>query len=225
MKALIAAIAALFSQAPAETLPAGELRISPESRELILYYETGGQGNYIAKLERPTVPPGASGITVGIGYDLGYNTAGQIRADWGGMIPAPQVERLASVAGRTGANARAALSRVRDIVIPWEAAVKVYENRTVPRFAALTVKAYPGIKATPPHIQGVMLSTSFNRGTAFSPYERRKELVWTRDDIRAAKLAKLPDYQLSMRRLWPTIRGLQRRYAAHAGLMQKALDQ
>jgi hypothetical protein len=224
MKTLLAFFAALWS-GQANTLPAGDMRISPESRELILYYETGGQGYYQAKLQRPTVPPGASGITIGIGYDLGYNTPSQIRADWGGVLPAPQVDRLAGVAGRTGANARAALSRVRDIVIPWEAAVKVYEGKTVPRFAALTVKAYPGILTTPPDIQGVMLSTSFNRGTAFSPYERRKELVWTRDDIRAARLAKLPDYQLSMRRLWPTIRGLQKRYAAHAGLMQKALDQ
>jgi hypothetical protein len=225
MKAFFAAIIAIFSPAQADTIPAGEMRISPESRELILYYETGGQGYYQSKLQRPTVPPGASGITIGIGYDLGYNTAAQIRADWKNVIPAAHIDRLAGVAGRKGSSARAVLSRVRDIVIPWEAAVSVYENKTVPRFAALTVKAYPGVLSTHPHIQGVMLSTSFNRGTSFRPYDRRKELIWTRDDLKASKVAKLPGYQLSMRRLWPDIRGLQKRYAAHSGLMQKALDQ
>ncbi len=223
MKAILAALAALFTHSPAETIPAGELRISTESRDMILFYETGGQGYYQARLSHPTVPPGQSGITIGIGYDLGYNTPSQIRADWKGEIPEPQLERLAGVAGRTGSSAKAALSRVRDIVIPWESASRVYERRTVPRFAAMTAATYQGIKNQDPHIQGVMLSTTFNRGTAMSPYERRKELVWTRDDLRAGRNAKLPDYQLSMRRLWPTIPGLQKRYAAHAGLMNKAL--
>ena len=223
MKALLALIAAAFQTATAETIPAGDLRISPEARELILHFETGGPGYYQARLQRPTVPPGASGITIGIGYDLGYNTPAQIRADWAGVLPDPQVERLAGVAGRTGASARAALSRVRDIIIPWGAAVQVYEGRTVPRFAKLTVATYPGILATHPHIQGVILSTTFNRGSALTPYCRRAELVWTRDDLRAGKTSRLGDYQLAMRRLWPSIPGLQKRYAAHSGLIQNAL--
>jgi hypothetical protein len=223
MKALLALIAAAFQTATADTIPAGDLRISPESREMILYYETGGQGYYQTRLQRPTVPPGQSGITIGIGYDLGYNTPAQIRADWLGVLPEPQVDRLAGVAGKTGASARAALSRVRDIIVPWGAASKVYEQRTVPRFAKLTINTYPGIKATHPHIQGVILSTTFNRGSAMTPYERRKELVWTRDDLRAGKFDRLPSYQLAMRRLWPTIPGLQKRYAAHAGLIKNAL--
>lgn len=229
MNAFFTWVAGLFAAtatptAADPTISAGELRISPEAKEMILFYEVGGPGYYQARLQRPTVPPGSSGITIGIGYDLGYNTASQIRADWKGQIPDAHVERLASVAGRKTTAAKSALGRVRDIAIPWDAAVAVYEKRTVPRFAALTVATYPGIKATHPHIQGVMLSTSFNRGTAMTPYERRKELVWTRDDLRTGKTAKLPSYQLAMRRLWPTIPGLLKRYTAHAGLIQNALD-
>lgn len=210
--------------ASADPLAAGDLRISPESRDLIYYYETGGKGYYLSRLSRPTVPPSPSGVTIGIGYDIGYNTAAQVRQDWAGVIPQAQVERLASVAGLKGASAKAALPRVRDIVIPWDAACTVYEKRTMPRFAKLTASTYPGIKDMPPHIQGVMLSTTFNRGSALSPYSRRKELVWSRDDIEVGRMVKLPSYQLSMRRLWPNIAGLQKRYAAHAGLMQRAVD-
>lgn len=207
-----------------ETLPAGGLTISRTSEDMILYYETGGQTYYSSRLKRPTVPPGASGITIGIGYDLGYNSPAQIAADWGAFLPAAQVARLQTVAGLTRTGARAALIRVKDIMIPWETAVAVYRIKTVPRFAGMTERAYPGITAMHPHVQGVVLSTSFNRGTAFSPYDRRKELVWTRDDVKAGKPDRLADYQMQMRRLWPTIPGLQKRYAAHAGLMQRAVD-
>lgn len=206
-------------------LPAGTLRISPESRELIIRYETGGRVEYNARLQYPEVPPGQSGVTIGIGYDLGYNTPAQIAADWAGVLPAAQIARLQSVAGKTGATARAVLARVRDIRVPWEAALKVYETRTVPRFARMTEQAYPGVTRLPWHVQGVMLSTTFNRGAGMVPYERRKELVWSRDDIAAGRMTRLPDYQLQMRRLWPNIPGLQRRYAAHAGLMQRALTE
>ena len=220
MKTLLLLIALLCGKTPGQALPAGNLRISPASHDLIIEYETGGRSGYNP---RPEVPPGFSGVTIGVGYDLGYNTAAQVAADWSGVLPAPQVARLQGVAGKTGAMARAVLARVADIRVPWEAALKVYETRTVPRFARDTERAYPGVLKLPPDIQGVMLSTSFNRGTAMSPYERRKELVWSRDDIAQDKIAKLAEYQLSMRRLWPTIPGLQRRYAAHAGLMQKAI--
>jgi len=205
-----------------DIVAAGNLRISQQSKDLILYYETGGQAYYSSRLERLTVPPGSSGITGGIGYDFGYNSAAQIKADWSGYLPDAQVKRLQSVAGLKTAKAKAALARVRDIRIPWNVAVAVYQAKTVPRFAKITESTYPGLLQTHPHIQGVMLSTTFNRGSSFSPYERRKELVWCRDDIRARKTAKLSSYHLQMRRLWPNIAGLQKRYAAHAALLDKA---
>ena len=192
---------------------------------MCIYYETGGEGYYTAKLQRPTVPPAPSGVTIGCGYDLGYNTRSQIAADWAGLLTPAQIERLQSVAGLKGAAAKAALPRVRDIIVPWSAAMAVYDRRTTPRFVALTEATYPGIEKLHPHIQGVMLSTTFNRGSALTPYARRKELVWTRDSIIEGNAWLLPGYQLQMRRLWPTIPGLQKRYAAHAGLMQRGVDE
>ncbi len=203
-------------------LKAGPLTISKASKDIIIYYEVGGASYYASQLERPTVPPGASGITIGVGYDLGYNPASQIQNDWGGKIPQAQVDRLKGVAGLTQSRAKAALSRVRDIRIPWAVALDVYDAKTVPRFANLAASAYPGILNMNPDIQGIILSTSFNRGTSLTG-DRRRELRWTRDDISAGKYEKLSSYQLQMRRLWPAIRGLQRRYTAHAGLIEQSL--
>lgn len=208
---------------PPTSLKAGNLTISKASKDLILYYETGGAAYYAGHLAKPTVPPGFSGVTIGIGYDLGYNSPSQIKSDWEGRLPPQQVSRLASCAGKTGASARAALSRVSDIRIPWVTALEVYDVRTVPRFATMTEAAYANIKTMNPDIQGVILSTSFNRGTAMTG-DRRRELLWTRNDIIAGKMKNLPSYQLQMRRLWPTIKGLQRRYTAHAGLIEKSIQ-
>ncbi|MBK1883651.1 hypothetical protein JIN85_14615 [Luteolibacter pohnpeiensis] len=207
-----------------DTIKAGDLTISKESWDLIIEYEVGGGAGYYNRyLKQPTVPPGESGITIGIGYDLRFNSPSQIRKDWGDRLPKETVDRLCSVSGLNHSYSKAALPRVKSISIPWETALEVYRENTVPRFSKLAKSAYPGITKMNPDIQGVMLSTSFNRGTSFIPYSTRKELIWTRDDIAAKKDSKLPDYQLQMRRLWPNIAGLQRRYAAHAGLMQKSL--
>jgi hypothetical protein len=222
MKFLLALFGFFTPPPNADYIQAGELCISKESKELILYYETGGSSYYTAKLEKPTLPPGASGITIGIGYDLGYNTPAQIRADWTGHLPAQQIERLVSVSGLTQARARAAMSRVADIRIPWATALAVYDKKTTPRFASITTKAYPGLTKMNYDIQGVILSTTFNRGASFKG-DRRRELLWTRNDIHAGKSNKLSSYQLQMRRLWPTIRGLQRRYTAHAGMIEQSL--
>jgi hypothetical protein len=204
--------------------PASALTPSAEAKAMCIYYETGGEGYYTARLQRPTVPPAPSGITIGCGYDLGYNTAARIAQDWSPHLIPAQIRRLQSVAGLQGAAAKAALPRVRDILVPWSAAMAVHDSRTTPRFIRLTESAYPGILQAHPHIQGVILSTTFNRGTAMDG-DRRRELRWTRDDIAAARYADLPSYQLQMRRLWPAIPGLQKRYAAHAGLIQRAIDQ
>jgi hypothetical protein len=202
----------------------GGLKISKESADLIIDFETGGRSYYEAKLKRVTVPPGQSGVTGGSGFDFGYNTPAQIREAWSGVLPDAQVERLVRVSGKTGASARAALPSVKDITITWDQAMQVYSKTSMPRFAKLTLQTYPKIENLHPHIQGVMLSTTFNRGSAMTPYSRRKELVWSRDSIREGNIKVLPGFQKSMVRLWPNIRGLQRRYTAHAALMQRAVD-
>lgn len=207
-----------------KSLKTGELTISTASVDLMVQYEVGGGKVYYDKyLRRPTVPPGFSGITVGIGVDLGYYTRDQIKAMWSGLIPEAHVNRLMNVAGKKSTAARNALSSVKDIQIPWEAALVVFQKQTLPSFSKQTFATYPGLSKLHPHIQGVMLSTTFNRGTSLSG-DRRRELLWSRNDIRAGKTSKLPSYQLQMRRLWPSIPGLLKRYTSHAALMQRAID-
>ncbi len=62
------------------------LTISRKGLKQLVKHEISSGAYYKKSLSHPIWPGGASGITIGIGYDLGYNSAQQIRKDWTGKI-------------------------------------------------------------------------------------------------------------------------------------------
>ena len=57
--------------------------LTDEGRALLYEFEVGGGQRYYERfLARPTWPGFASGVTVGVGYDCGYNSAEVILQDW-----------------------------------------------------------------------------------------------------------------------------------------------
>lgn len=64
------------------------MNISQAAFDLIVNEETGGQAYYNRTEIHPDWPGGASGVTIGIGYDCGYSDPSTIRADWGPLLPA-----------------------------------------------------------------------------------------------------------------------------------------
>tara|TARA_B110000495_G_scaffold198185_2_gene209582 strand:- start:2636 stop:3343 length:708 start_codon:yes stop_codon:yes gene_type:complete len=145
---------------------AGGMKISKEGYNLIIKHEVGGGFSYYDRhLKWPAYVSKNSGITIGIGYDLRFNSPAQIRKDWP-MLSESTLERLSSVSGKKGTRSMA--RSLRSISIPYAVALKVYNENTIPRFANLTRKAYPGVETLHPHIQGSMLSWVFNRGQGIS---------------------------------------------------------
>ena len=204
MKALAIILSAVLPVAtsPRVFMEAGPLGISREGYNLIIKHEVGGGASYYNRyLKRPSWPGGASGVTIGIGYDLGYNSRSRIAQDWQG-ISASTLARLQSCAGVKGSSAKRKLNGVRSVVIPWDLAKRVYETRTMPRFGALVERAYPGTATLHPHIQGAMLSWGFNRGTGISLSSSRDR---EKRAIRAAipsHVERLPAQFRSSKRLW-----------------------
>lgn len=189
------------------------------ARKLLLEFEVGGGERYYnAALKHPTWPGVASGVTIGIGWDAGYNSAATLRADWS-ALPEADVGRLSAVAGIKGAAAKAAAARVRDITVPWSVALDVFESVTLPKFARQTLQAFPGADKLHPDAFGALLSLVFNRGPSLSGDKRREmrqiaSLVPGRDyDAIAAQIR-------AMKRLWPGVRGLLRRREAEAVLVE-----
>jgi hypothetical protein len=199
----------------------GPVKLSPNAFNLILQYEVGGGQAYYEKfLQRPTVPGGASGVTIGIGYDLGYNDSVQFMSDWGNRIPMTDFEPLRKCLGLTTSKAVMALATVKHIKIPWAEALGVFEERTIPRFCVMTEHAFPGVGKLPADAYGALVSLVFNRGASMEG-SRRIEMRNIRAAVAEGNLLAIARNIRTMKRLWAdsNLPGLLKRRDAEADLV------
>lgn len=198
---------------------------SVKAVQMIVGFEVVGESYYRRRLAKPTWPGGKSGVTVGIGYDVGYNTAKQIEADWGGRIPDAYVQDLKGVAGLRGSPARDAAERLAGVglKVPFDVANNVFSEKTLSRYAKLALKAYPGLDKLPADAQGGMLSLVYNRGASKSGSTRR-EMADLAPAVAARDLKRMADLVRQMKRLWvgKNLGGLLKRRDAEADLIENA---
>lgn len=201
--------------------PRTGVRLSETGVTLIIDHEIGGQSYYNRSLKTPTYPGGASGVTIGIGYDLGYNSPAQIRQDWGGLIDPGTLERLVGCSGLKRGSASSKVASVRDIQISFEAAAAVFHKHTLPRFCRNAQKAFPTMENLHEHSQSALVSLVFNRGSSVSG-ERRREMRWIRENILGGEVGQVPDHFRAMKRLWEGkgLDGLLRRRDDEANLFE-----
>ena len=199
------------------------LIVSEAGLRALIKFEISSPQYYGRALKAPTWPGGRSGITLGIGYDLGYNSAARIAQDWRGQLPDSRVKLLAGVAGLTGAKAKAALWRVRNVDVPLQAARGVFYRRTLPRYAALTARAFTGVERLPADAQAMLLSLVYNRGPAMSG-SRRREMRQIRSLVPKSDLAGMAEQLRGMQRLWgkQELPGLHKRREQEASLVENA---
>jgi len=142
-----------------------KIGVSDKAYALILKYEIGGGENYYNKvLKSPTYPGGESGVTIGIGYDLGYNTSTQFKTDWAEHLDEQSYTALLGTIGKKGAAAKSCISQVKNISVSWASAESVFTSNTLPRFIGETKRAFPGSDALHPDAFGALVSLVFNRG-------------------------------------------------------------
>lgn len=199
--------------------------ISQESDDLIVACEVSSKAYYEKKLRKPEWPGASSGVTVGIGYDLGYASDAKIKSDWGDRLPGTAVDAMLRCPGVTGAAAHALLPKVRSLIdVPWNDAIYVYEHVDIPEWTARVCRAIPGAESLPPDCLGALTSLAYNRGLSFqSPQDRYREMRAIRAHIIAQDLDKVAAEFRAMKRLWPTVRGLQIRRDKEADLWEAGL--
>ncbi len=182
---------------------AANLIVSFRGVEMLIAFEISSPSYYRRELSKPHWPGGASGVTIGIGYDLGYNTIAQVEKDWKGKLSDATLQELLGVTGLRGIDAREASIRLREleIVIPLEMARSVFFRNTLPRYARQTRKAYPGIEALPHDAQAALLSLVYNRGTSKSG-ARRREMKAIEKEVRNRSLSGIAGQIRAMKRLW-----------------------
>src|SRR6185503_13206388 len=104
---------------PGKRLAPSKLSISERAIELIVLCEVTSKARYEKSLTRPIWPRLQSGITIGIGYDLGYVAEDVFRAEWKNYLHPFVVDTLAKVTGLRGNDAKAQLPSCQNIKIGW----------------------------------------------------------------------------------------------------------
>ena len=205
--------------------------LSKKSLDLILEFEVGGGENYYNKfLKNPAWPEGQSGVTIGVGYDLGYVNKAEFSEDWKDL-PKETFDRLYKVVGIKGYNAKNLIRGLKDITIPWDLALKVFNNKTVTKFYNLTRQTFPNFDNLPEDAKGGLVSLVFNRGNALEG-DRRREMKLIRDGMKLVTtfdqkaLTFIANQIRNMKRIWiggSIEKGMSRRRDAEAKLIEESL--
>jgi hypothetical protein len=206
--------------------------LSKKSLDLILEFEVGGGENYYNKfLKNPAWPEGQSGVTIGVGYDLGYVNKAEFSEDWKDL-PKETFDRLYKVVGIKGYNAKNLIRGLKDITIPWDLALKVFNNKTVTKFYNLTRQTFPNFDNLPEDAKGGLVSLVFNRGNALEG-DRRREMKLIRDGMKLVTtfdqkaLTFIANQIRNMKRIWiggSIEKGMSRRRDAEAKLIEQSLN-
>lgn len=198
--------------------------ISQGAIDLIVASEVTSKQAYDAKYKHPTWPGGASGVTIGIGYDLGYQTQAEIAKDWKTQSAAV-LNRLIACAGVKGQLAQTYTNTMKDVVIPWDNAMGVFINHDIPKWEAICAAQLPNFTRLPADCKGALVSLAYNRGASFTTAgDRYKEMRAIRTNMILGNLDAIPEDFRAMKRLWPNMKGLRIRRDAEAYLFQKGLD-
>lgn len=176
---------------------------------------------YNKKYQKPIVPDPVntdSGVTIGLGCDLSFYTPAMVMAEWGSVLPFDMVISLQKVAGLKKQAAVNALPLVKNVVVPIDAALQVFYNKTIFKFAREALKIYPDLPSLHPVEISVIVGLVYNRGTGLSG-SRRKEMKQLIADIKSDSDIAIADSIKSMCRLWPSTLGLRLRRQKEAALI------
>ena len=215
--------------------------LSENALKLILDFEVGGGPVYYNKKAKfPVWPGGASGITIGIGVDLGHIKKGDFEKNISPYYSVEQNEKLVKCIGFTGKvgseqsqnEMLTLLETVKDCELSYESAIEIHTNFTIPLYYERTKKTFKGLDSLPPDARGAIVSLVFNRGTKLDGPKRIHmakiaELVLKYDkDQNPELLSQISHTLIDMAEIWKgekTYEGLKRRRLAEANLVSNCI--
>jgi len=199
------------------------LTISKAGLDELINSEISSRAYYKRKLKHPIWPGERSGVTIGIGYDIGQQTRDLFIKDWSATIQEPDLSRLSASAGISGEAAHQMLANLKDITISLNSASEVFYTSTLPRYAKKTLKAYPGIELLPADAQAALLSLVYNRGAKMTG-ARRAEMKAIKILVADKDLHGIAEQIRAMKRLWDPVKvaGLLKRRDNEAKLVENS---
>jgi GH24 family phage-related lysozyme (muramidase)/peptidoglycan hydrolase-like protein with peptidoglycan-binding domain len=180
------------------------IRSSQKAVDLIVAAEIGSRAQYEKLYHYPTWPGGKSGVTIGIGYDLGYTSLETFGQQFGHYLDVVDFHELAQTIGKTGDAAREALPAVKHISVDWDTAMKVFKEVDLPKYENMLIHACPKAVNLTPDCFGALASLVYNRGPGgfHADGDRYREMRAIAHAIDTGDFAAIPGQIRSMKRLW-----------------------
>lgn len=219
----------LGSKAAAPRVKRSERKIAQEAVRMLVLFEVTDEKRYTSKYQNPVWPGGNSGMTMGIGYDLGYVRATWLNEDWGDELGPGLLSKLKPACGLTGVKAKAISPQLSDVVVPWSAAMKQFEDKLLPLYVGATLQAAPlatKLADERPKCMGALVSLVYNRGPSFSKQgDRYAEMRAIKAALASGSYDRIPGHIRAMKRLWDIkeLPGLHQRRDLEAALFQEGL--
>ena len=199
--------------------------VSKKAIELIIQHEVGGRAYYDKKLQAPIWAGGESGVTIGMGYDLGFNSDKQFMADWSGVINLNFINALRPTIGIKGIQAKAMLKgEILNVRIPYNTAYEVLVKSSLPRYYAMTKKIYPNMDLLNEDTKGALVSVVYNRGNKLEG-DSRAEMRAIVDLIAKQDYEGIAEQIEKSKRLWEGkgLDGLVTRRESEADLVRDSM--
>ena len=199
--------------------------ISKKATDLIIQHEVGGRAYYEKKLQAPIWAGGESGVTIGMGYDLGFNSDKQFMLDWSGVINLNFINALRPTIGIKGIQAKAMLKgEILNVRIPYNTAYEVFVKSSLPRYYAMTKKIYPNMDLLNDDTKGALVSVVYNRGNKLEG-DSRAEMRAIVDLIAKQDYEGIAEQIEKSKRLWENrgLDGLVLRRESEADLVRDSM--
>jgi hypothetical protein len=192
---------------------------SPDCRPLTLPVGTEPEviskaAEFLIKVEtvqvHPYWPGGKSGVTIGIGWDLGYHNVSELRSAWA-KLGDSTLHRLDMAAGKKGEAAQSLISQFRSINVPADVSKQVLANSLQTYYYPFVTSHFPGLTRLPAEAQVVLISLVFNRGISMGhepdwslakEVDSRWEFRELHRDAQDGDLFAIYTHLGTMKRLW-----------------------
>jgi hypothetical protein len=158
----------------------------------------------------PYWPGGESGITIGVGWDLGQHCKSELFRAWAGLDRAT-LRQLEEAIQKRGRAAALLVPQLKLIDVPRSISRSVFRSSLEDSYYPMTLRLFPGVERLPTEVQVALLSVVFNRGVLLGrdpdwskakELDRRWEIRRLREDVRQRDFFAIYIRLGTMKRLW-----------------------
>jgi hypothetical protein len=170
-------------------------------KDLIIEPEVSSEAVYNQRFTAPIWPGGTSGITIGLGYDIGHQNQLQVQKDLAGLCSPAEIERISKYCGVIGIKCKQYLYDLRTFHFSWDKACKLFYYTSIKRYARMAANCYDELETLHPYEQTAIVGLVYNRGVSLKG-DRRKEMVQLVHAIKEDDDKLMATLIRNMKRLW-----------------------